>query len=554
MTNMRVLFRHGLLLAALGFLPARNVQAQSLSADIDRIITAQAGGELAEPAGDAEFFRRVTLDLTGTLPASDDVRTFLADAAADKRLKAIDRLLGSPEYPRRMAELASVILLERRDGQLVPEAGWQAYLQEAFAAGKPWNELVRELLSADGSNEKTRPGLRLMADGGRSDGHVRTQDFARIFLGRNIQCAQCHDHPTISDYLQHDYFGLFAMLSPTGVHQNQEKQSILIETLVKEKVPFQSVFKPDDKRSTGPKLPGVTEVEIPPFVAGEEFAVAPQNGLPGRPKFQPRMLLAEQLTAPGYRPFARTTVNRFWFELMGRGLVHPLDLDHRDNPPSHPELLDRLTDEFVSHRFDVRWLLREILLSAAYQRGSILPAGVTAAEIPVTSYRVALSRPLSAEQLMHGTAAALGQRARLDAAVPAADVKFTYKDYVNGRLPPPENWRDALVVFRGTFGHPAGQAEVDFRPSVEQALFFENDRLIAAWLQPAPGSLLARLQGLEAPATIVDELYLTLFTRLPTDVEREEIVTLLGAGADRLAILQDVCAGMLSSAEFRLNH
>ncbi len=527
---------------------------QTLSVEIDRLIVAQAGGPVAEPAGDAEFLRRVTLDLAGTLPTPEETRAFLRDLNVDKRTQAIDRLLNGNDYPRRMMELASVILLERRDGQLVSDAGWQTYLRESFTTNKPWNLLVRDLLAADGVDEKTRPGLRLMCDGGRGDPHVRTQDFARIFLGRNIQCAQCHDHPTITDYLQQDYFGLFALLSPSAVHRNKQQQPLLIETVVREKLSFQSVFKPENKQSIGPRIPGGSEAEIPVVVPGEEFVVPPQDGLPGRPKFQPRLIWAEQLTAPTYRPFARTAVNRYWFELLGRGLVHPLDQDHSANPPSHPQLLDRLTDEFIAHNFDVRWLLREIALSATYQRSSHLPDGLPAASVIPSNYRVALPRPLSAEQLAQATARALGHRARLDAAVPTQDAKFTYKDYVNGRLPPPENWRDVLVVFCGTFGHPAGQAEVDFRPSVEHALFLENDRLIAVWLQPTEATLTGRLQAMTDAAAIAEELYLALLARLPQEAERAEITAILKAQDDRLDAIQDICVGILSSAEFRLNH
>ncbi len=529
-----------------------NIHAQTLSAEIDRLIAAQAGGPLAAPADDAEFLRRVTLDLAGTLPTPAETRAFLADSQPDQRTRAIDRLLNGVDYPRRMADLVTVILLERRDGQLITDESWSNFLRDSFASKKPWNLLIRELLAADGTNEATRSGLRLMLDGGRADPHVRTQDFARIFLGRNIQCAQCHDHPIVSDYLQQDYFGLFALLSPSGLHRNKEQQPFLIEKVVGEKLSFQSVFSPDDKKLTGPKLPGGTETEIPAVVKGEEFAVPPADGLPGRPKFQPHLLLAEQLTSPDYRPFARTTVNRFWFELMGRGLVHPLDQDHSGNPPSHPELLDRLTDEFLAHQFDVRWLLREIVLSAAYQRSSRLPEGVT--EVASTSYRAALPRPLSAEQLAMAVVQSLGRRASLDGAVPAPDVKFTYKDYVNGRLPLPENWRDVRTVFGGTFGHPSGQAETDFRPSVEHALFLQNDRLIAAWLQANPGTLTERLNGLSDQAAVTEEIYLALLARLPQEEERAEIAAILDAEPDRLVAIQDVCLGILSSAEFRLNH
>ena len=528
---------------------------QTLHEEIDRQIAARMGGEAAAPADDGEFVRRIYLDLSGTLPSPDQTRRFLADASADKRTQLIDRLLAAPEYPQRMADAVSVMLLERRDGQIVTDEAWRRYLQESFAANKPWNGMVREMIAADGADEQTRPALRLLADGGRTDPHLRTQDFARIFLGLDLKCAQCHDHPSIDDYLQVDYYGLYAYLTPSGVHSDQQKQTFLIEAVVKEKVPFQSVFHPDDKQATGPRLPSGEELAIPVAAAGEEFLTPAGNGLPGRPKFQPRRLLSENLTADSNRQFARNAVNRFWFQLLGRGLVHPLDLHHSDNPPSHPELLEQLTSDFMSHGYDVRWLIREITLSAAYQRSSRLPDGVAATDVRADSYRVALPRPLSAEQMARALAQALGHRARLDAAQVSADAKFTYKDYVNGRLPPPDNWRDLMILFSGTFGHPAGQAEFDFRPSVEHALFLENDRLIRAWLEPAPGTLAERLNQATDPRPLLDDLSLSVLTRFPTDDEYADLSALLqDAGETRPPLLQDLCVVLLTSAEFRLNH
>jgi len=527
---------------------------QTLHEEIDRMVTARMEGLPAVPADDAEFLRRAWLDLAGTLPTAAAAREFFADPAADKRTQLIDRLLAGADFPRRLADAVSVMLLERREGHVVTDETWRKYLEESFAANKPWNVLVREIVSADGTEDPTRAGIRWLADGGRTDPHLRTQDFARIFLGCNMQCAQCHDHPYIQDYSQEEYFGLFAFLSPSGVHNSTQNKAFLIEQVVKEMVPFQSVFKPDEKHATGPRLPDGPEIEIPVTAAGAEFLAPPQDGLPGRPKFQPRRLLAEQLTASSYRQFARTTVNRFWFQLLGRGLVHPLDLDHSGNPPSHPELLDKLTIEFISHQYDVRWLLREIMLSSAYQRDGRLPVGTKPLEVKPASYRVALTRPLSAEQLARATAQALGHRSLLDEAKPPADGKFTFKDYVNGRLPLPANWQDLFVVFGGTFGHPAGQPEQDFRPSVEQSLFLENDRLIRAWLESAPGSLTERLSVIQNADLLADELYLTLLTRLPTTDERSEITVYFKDGDDRRATIQDLCAGILGSAEYRLNH
>lgn len=524
-----------------------------VSALIDRHIAARAGGEMAVPASDDEFLRRVWLDLTGSIPSSSQTREFLDDRTADKRAVLIDRLIESPAFARRMQEAWTVMLLERQEGKAVSDESWNEYLRQAFAANRPWDVLVRELIQADGADETTRPAIRFFVEGTRSDPHLRTQDFARLFLAMNLQCAQCHDHPTIEDFKQAHYYGLFAFLSPGKLVQDKQNRPHLVEAVVQGKTEFVSVFEPEAKHALGPKLLDADEVPVPPVVKGEEFARAAQDGLPGIPKFQPRAILGEQLTGatPVRRRFARNAVNRFWFQLMGRGLVHPLDWDHRGNPPSHPELLEQLTDAFVAGQYNVRELIRGICGSAAYQRASRI-GGAGDSAPPAASYRTAVLRPLTPEQLARALAEATGQRARLDAAIPP-EKPFTFKDYANGRLDVPVHWRDVMVVFGGAFGHPAGQAEIDFRPSVEHALFLANDRLVRDWLQPRPDSLVQRLIDLE-PDAAIDEAWLSVLTRFPTAEERASARALLDATAERTAALQDLCLTLIMSAEFRLGH
>src|SRR5207247_1645348 len=153
----------------------------------------------APPASDAEFLRRVYLDLAGTIPTADEARAFLADTDPSKREKLIDRLLASPAYARRMAQHFDVVLMERRPDSKVPRAAWEEYLRTAFAENRPYDALAREILSADGVDAKTRPAAKFYLDRGFEPNLV-TRDISRVFLGRNLQCAQCHDHPLIDAF------------------------------------------------------------------------------------------------------------------------------------------------------------------------------------------------------------------------------------------------------------------------------------------------------------------------------------------------------------------
>src|SRR5262249_2872659 len=144
-----------------------------------------------------------------------------------------------------------------------------------------------------------------------------------------------------------------------------------------EKMKFASVFTKVEM-ITGPALPDGRMVEVPAFPKGQEYSEPPdrKTNAPGVPKFSTLAALSDQLPTPKTRDFVRNAANRLWFVMLGRGLVHPLDLHHADNPASHPELLDLLADEFVAHQFDIKWLLREIARSETYQRSSLLPPGV----------------------------------------------------------------------------------------------------------------------------------------------------------------------------------
>lgn len=533
--------------------PAR--AATPLHKQIDQLIEAKMGGKAAGPADDAEFLRRVYLDLTGIIPTEAEARAFLAYKDPEKRTKLIDRLLASPEYARRMREVFTVMLLERRTGTVVPDDDWNAFLESSFARNKPWDVFVRELFEADAGQESTRGAVKFFVDGGRADHDQLTQDVARLFLGMNIHCAKCHDHPTVDQFKQADYYGLLAFLQQSKPGKNNKLQrTFLVESPSPGKIEFQSVFFVE-KNQTGPRLPGGEEVAIPTFEKGKEFAAPAKDGLPAVPVFQPRRLLASQLTRSSNRRFVKNSVNRFWFLMMGRGLVEPLDMLHNDNPASHPQLLETLADEFVAHGFDVKWLLRELALSKTYQRSGRLPEGVGAKDVPPTSYRVAVARGLSAEQRAWSMMRATGVLDRVVKTPRPKDSKFNFKDYVNERVPPPDNLGDTMLLFVSVFGNPPGEEEVEFHPSMGQALFLQNEKLVLQWLKPAEENLVGRLVKLTDAKEIAEGMYLNILSRFPTEEETADIAAYLEKNrARRDEAIGDYAWALVTSTEFALNH
>ncbi|TWU26808.1 hypothetical protein Pla52o_06630 [Novipirellula galeiformis] len=516
--------------AALGVI-APAAMAAELHDTIDQQIAKRAGGPVAGLAGDAEFLRRISIDLTGKLPTPTAAKKFFADPDAAKRTKLIDRLLASEDFPRRMQEAFTSMLLERRSDAKIPDAQWEEYLRDSFAANKPWDQLVSELLFVDEEDEAIKPASKFFLVSGRNDANLKTEDVARLFLGRDIACSQCHDHPTVNDYTQSEYFGLFTYLKDKPAEATIEFESVFIS----------------GKHTTGPRLPGGEELKIPTFEKDQQQEAA---------KYRPRMLLSRDLPTAGNEPFVRNSVNRLWFLMMGRGLVHPLDQHHYDNPPSHPELLDALSAAFVAHKFDIKWLLREIALSQSYQRSSQLPEGVALKDAPPQLYRVAVLKPLTPEQMCWCVLGASGNLDRVLNTPAPEKSEFSHFSYINGLIDQfPENVPEVMKLFVGVYGNPPGEPEVDFTPAMGHALFLKNDQGVLEWLKPQAGNLVERLAKMKDAATIADELYVSVLTRMPSEEETAEVAAYLAQFKDRRSeALGELAWALLASAEFRMNH
>ena len=517
--------------------------AEPLSRQIDEKILAKAAGKPASSlTDDAEFLRRVYLDFAGRIPSVEQLRGFLADKLLDKRAKVIDHLLNGPDYPKRMTEIFHVMLMER----LGDHAEWTKYLTTSFKDNKPWDKMAREMLRADAADEANRGAAFFLSKRLENYGQnpvdypALTRDIGRLFLGKNLQCAQCHDHLFIDEYKQQHFQGLFAFVQ--NLQLGDAKLPSVAEKLTTGKVAFMSVFKKIN-RETGPSLPGGKEIEPPIFKKGEEYIVAPnlKTKTRGVPKFSTLAILSEQLPASDNKDFTRNIVNRIWFVAMGRGLVHPLDLNHKDNPASHPELLDLLASEFVAHKFDIKWLFRELALTQTYQRSSVLPKGVDT--IAPESFLTAIEKRVSAEQLMESMLEAAGERDRY-LAVKKADPNVKT-----------ESIASLQAKFLKAFANPARDPEEEFNPSLKAALFILNDPTILDWLTPRPGNLIDRLSKIADDGKAAEEMYLSVLSRIPTDEEKSGVVKYLTKNsAKRVAALGQFAWALLASTEFSVNH
>ena len=276
-----------------------------LRARIDELIDAAAVGPLAPACCDADFVRRVYLDLTGVIPTADQARAFFADPSVDKRQQLIDALLASPQYARHMALTWDVMLMERRNDKAIKTPEWQAWLRRAFADNRPLDQLCRDLVATDGADDATRPAARFFLDRD-VEPNVVTRDLGRVLFGMDLQCAQCHDHPLIDDYYQADYYGLYAFVLRSSLFTDAKAKKSLIGEKADGEASYKSVFTGDAGDNVLPRLPKGATVAIEPYlVKSEQYVSAPAKDVRGVPKYSRRTELAES-AAVRARSFAAT--------------------------------------------------------------------------------------------------------------------------------------------------------------------------------------------------------------------------------------------------------
>lgn len=362
--------------------------ADPLHQRIDAAVNAAPLGPVAAICSDADFLRRVSLDLHGMSVSGVEAKAFLDDPAPDKRAKFIDKLIASPRFARHVANRFNVMLMERRADAHVTGPEFEKFLYESFLANKPFDQLVREMLAADGTDPVTRPAAKFFLDR-TAEPNLVTRDIGRVFFGRDLQCAQCHDSPLVNDFLQSEYYGIYAFVSRTSLFNDEAAKKQMLADKADGEAAFTSVFT-KESGATAPRLPFGAFVEDPLLPIGEEYNVRPADKVRPVPKYSRRAKLAEVLTTTNNAQFSRNLANRLWAMMLGRGIVHPLDLHHSDNPPTHPELLDLLAAEIAATKFDVRSMLREIALSQTYQRAGELPADWAAASTAAAATLAAL--------------------------------------------------------------------------------------------------------------------------------------------------------------------
>jgi hypothetical protein len=505
---------------------------QPLRQTIDATIKAEWQKQKITPAGrsaDTVFLRRIYLDLIGVIPTYGETVAFLKDTDAKKREKLIDKLLTDPRFAVQQAQVWDLVLFGRNPAGFEDtrkRPGFKKWLTEQWAKNEPYDRWVRKLLLAE------EEGSELYYVQFRNQPEEATVAVTRTFLGTQLQCARCHDHP-FEARTQREFFGMAGFFVRLVVQDGGggkrkfrigEKSTgeVLFTGSVKEQKPGQKGV------PVKPKFLGGPELVEPPVPKGFKEPVVKGKGELHKPLFSRKEKLVDWLTAAENPYLARAVANRVWAQYMGRGLAHPVDDLGEKNKPSHPELLKALTADIVVRKFDLKGFIRELVNSETYQ---LADTGPLQDALPAWFERARV-RALSAEELLAsiGMAAGLGP------------------DWSKKR-------GDTLEYFIRYFGQPT-DGQGDFQGSISEHLFLNNSDNIRIAIRPQKGNLADWLLTAKVPVEEkVDRLFLSVLSRSPSAAERQRFVQHLSGDVKmRQELVEEAIWVLMSCAEFRFNH
>jgi hypothetical protein len=496
----------------------------------------------SELCSDGEFLRRVSLDITGTLPTAKEAEKFLADTDANKRDRLVDDLLSRPAYASYFALKWGDILRNRRDG-IVGVGGKQertlalhGWLRDSLAKNKPYDQFVRAIVTATGdfSGPNAQPAVGWY-------NVLRTpqalvDDTAQVFLGTRIQCAQCHHHP-YEKWSQDDYWGLAAyfarvqLVNPKNAAPAKKANTKASATDTRVMLmPAGQVTGPHGKSYAKPRPLDGKELDLP---ASED----------------PRDKLVDWMVRPDNPFFARAIANRYWAHFLGRGIVDMPDDMRVSNPPTNEPLLDALAKDFIAHKFDLKHLIRTICTSKTYQLSST-PSEHNRKD--KQNYARFYPRRLPAEVLFDAFDQVTGVSAKF---VPKAGSGSAKTGATRAIELPDEAVKTPLLM---AFGKPerssACECERSGAATLTQSLYLIGSTELHGKLKDKSGRV-AQLAADSRPVPDkIKEIYLWVYARPPVAEELRTVQAYLNAGGNRKEAYEDVFWALLSSKEFLFNH
>jgi hypothetical protein len=511
-------------------------QVLALSRRIDEIIAArqrEAGVSPAPRGDESTYFRRLNLDLVGRIPTLTDHRDFLDNPDPDKRWEWVERFLAADTYAKHFASVWRTHILGSNVQQQFAGfgPGFELWLTERLKSNAPYSRIVHDILTAGGDNQARFGGQGMNASPAAFYvvNENKPENLAaattRNFLGVKLECAQCHAHPFAK--WTRDQFWEFAAFFASGGPRNLRAPGLQ---------PAQN----NNARAREIKIPGTEKVVRAKFLSGQEPVWKDSEA--------PSATLAEWVTAADNPYFARATVDLVWGYFFGMSLLEPIMEPSDDSPITYPELLDDMARQFTVHNFDLKFLIKAIVHTEAYQRAS---TGLTKASKEDYNLFVRMPvRGLTPEQLFDSVAEATHFEQSLAAVNP----------YVQPFGNQPQSPR---AQFLGKFTNQERRHET--QTSILQALFMMNGKFLAERIQPENNlSFNTLLNSIDAAtgkalpsAKRIESLYIWVLARLPRPEETERLVRYVDSGGpmgDPRRAMADVYWSLLNSAEFMLNH
>ncbi len=486
---------------------------------VDQLVSQKLRNLRILPSGlcdDETFLRRAFIDITGTLPTSEQVVQFVAQKEPDKRARKIDELLTRPEFVDMWALKWSELLQIRTDpvgnrGSYKATLGYYTWLRDQLEKNVPLNEIARELLAATGSNLEN-PAVNYYQL--EQDPLKLAEDTAQAFFGIRIQCAQCHNHP-FDRWTMEDYRGIVAFFTQIGRKVGEDPRAKIIF----------NAGAGESKHPVGDKV-------VPPKFLG---GAAPETKGKDR-----RQILADWVAAPDNPYFGRHIANLVWAQYMGRGIVEPVDDVRISNPASNPELLDALASKLVEYKYDLRRLVRDVCNSRAYQ----------------LTTRPNDSNALDDRNFAKATVRRMRAEVMLDCINQVTDTKDKFRGLPAGARS--VQVADGLTTnyFLTTFGRATREnicSREEVGPTLSQALHMINGTTVEDKISQG-GVIKKLMDSKKPPRDLVTELYLRAFGRFPTEAELGKLEAHWGVTEQQPAVFHDVFWALLNAKEFMFNH
>ena len=465
---------------------------------------------------DATFLRRSTLDITGTLPAPQQLQKFLDDSSPAKRDHAIESLLNRKEFADLwVMKFAELLQIRSRQDQFSPKAALAYYnwLREQMLANVPIDQIVRQLLTGSGSTLRNPEANYYQVT---TDTLKISENTAQVFMGMRIQCAQCHNHP-FDRWTMNDYYSFASFFPQVGRKQGEDPREYIVFD-----------------RGEGEIKHPVSGKPLPPKFLGA-----------GQPTIKPgesrREILAVWLASPENPHFAKNLANLFWAHFLGKGIIEPVDDVRISNPASNPELLEALGVKLTEYKYDFKRLVRDICASRTYQ----------------LSTRANESNALDDRNFSHAGIRRVRAEVLLDCLTQVTETKDKFTGLPRGARAVEIADGNTSTFFLSTFGRAtretACSCEVKVEPNLSQALHLLNGTTVEGKINEG-GLVKNLLKAGNTREQIIDELYLRCFGRKPASGEQSKLLTFFKDGKAADQVLNDLFWALLNSKEFLFNH